>query len=162
MANRTTERDHTTDGAAHTPTGDPLIEQAEAAGGVDEERARRAANLFDLRRMIGGLFVIYGAILTVMGLGASDAEIDKAAGINVNLWVGLAMLAVGALFLVWAFARPLADELDELDDEPDEDDRTAHAPVGRDAAAVSASETSSGRAGSDDGSAAGKRRFGRE
>ena len=91
---------------------DPLIAEAEAA----EVDARRAANLFDLRRIIGGLFVIYGAILLVLGLGASDAELEKAAGWNLNLSVGIAMLIVGALFLLWAFTRPLGDEL--ADDEP--------------------------------------------
>jgi len=93
------------------------------------ERARRAANLFDLRRLIGGLFLIYGVILLILGIGASDADIDKAAGWNLNLWTGVAMLVVAAIFLVWAFTRPLADELGE--DEPPEGDRTvrgAHAP----------------------------------
>ena len=120
---------------------DPLIAEAEAAE-VEAGRARRAANLFDLRRMIGGLFLIYGAILLVLGLGASDAELEKAAGWNLNLSVGIAMLIVGALFLLWAFTRPLADELE--DDEPPEGDRTikgAHAPTGPDAAALGGSKT---------------------
>ena len=90
---------------------DTLIADAEHA--EDEARAARAANLFDVRRFIGGLFVLYGLILFVLGIGASDAEVQKAAGVNVNLWTGLAMLVVGALFLAWAFTRPLADELDE-------------------------------------------------
>ena len=84
-------------------------EQAE----VDEERSARAANLFDVRRFIGGLFVLYGLILFVLGIGASDADVDKAAGVNVNLWTGLAMLIVGGIFLAWAFTRPLGEELAE-------------------------------------------------
>jgi NADH:ubiquinone oxidoreductase subunit 5 (subunit L)/multisubunit Na+/H+ antiporter MnhA subunit len=91
-----------------TPTGDPHEETE-----VDAQRARRAANLFDLRRLIGGLFLIYGVILVVLGIGASDAEIEKAAGWNLNLAVGIAMLVVAALFLLWAFTRPLADQLEE-------------------------------------------------
>ena len=134
--------DHSTESRREeAPTGDPLIGKTEEAA-IDEERARRAANLFDLRRLIGGLFIIYGVILTVMGIGASDAEIGKAAGINVNLWVGLAMLGVGGLFLLWAFARPLSEQLEE-------DDRTvrgAPAPVGPEAAAFAGSETTSRRA----------------
>ena len=82
---------------------------------LESSRARRAANLFDLRRIIGGLFAIYGVILVILGLGASDAEIDKAAGWNLNLWTGVAMLVVAAIFLAWAFARPLSDELDEAE-----------------------------------------------
>ena len=89
---------------------------------VDSQRARKAATLFDLRRMIGGLFLIYGVILFVLGLGASDAEIEKAAGWNLNLWVGLAMLATAGVFLAWGFLRPMTDELDDLEDR-DEDHR---------------------------------------
>jgi hypothetical protein len=126
-----------------SPTGDPLIAQSEEAE-IDSRTASRAANLFDVRRIIGGLFVIYGVILTVLGIGASDAEIQKAAGINVNLWTGLAMLVVAAFFLAWAFLRPLSGELDEAGDE-DRSVRGAHAPVGADAAALSGSKTTSRR-----------------
>src|SRR3954454_3220111 len=95
-----------------TPTGDELIAKTEEAG-LEAGRARRAANLFDLRRIIAGLFAIYGVILTIMGIAASDGDIHKAAGINLNLWVGLAMLVVAALFTVWALARPLGEQLEE-------------------------------------------------
>jgi hypothetical protein len=95
-------------------------ERGEQEAPIDDERARRAASLFDLRRLIGGLFLIYGVILTVLGIGASDAEIEKAAGVNLNLWVGLSLLGVGALFLLWAFARPLGEQLDE-EEEPESD-----------------------------------------
>jgi hypothetical protein len=96
---------------------DRFIQEAEQAE-LDSRRAERAANLFDVRRFIGGLFVIYGVILFVLGVGASDAEVEKAAGVNANLWTGLAMLIVGAIFLVWAFTRPLSQELDEAESEP--------------------------------------------
>ena len=91
---------------------DKFIAEAEQAE-IDAYHAARAANLFDVRRFIGGLFVIYGVILFVLGLGASDAEVEKAAGVNVNLWTGLAMLIVGAIFLAWALARPLGEEVAE-------------------------------------------------
>ena len=42
----------------------------------------RAANLFDLRRIIGGLFAALGVLLTILGLTDSQAEIDKAAGVQ--------------------------------------------------------------------------------
>jgi len=128
-------------------TDDPLIAQSEQAE-LDAHRSARAANLFDVRRFIGGLFLIYGLILTVLGIGASDADIEKAAGVNVNLWTGLAMLAVAAIFIAWALTRPLSSELDEGED----DDRTvrgAPAPVGADAAALAGSKTTSRRARSD-------------
>jgi xanthine/uracil/vitamin C permease (AzgA family) len=96
---------------------DKFSSDADQAG-LDAQHSARAANLFDVRRFIGGVFVIYGTILLVLGLGASDAEVEKAAGVNVNLWTGLAMLIVGAIFLAWAFTRPLADQLDEAQSEP--------------------------------------------
>ena len=72
---------------------------------------RDKINLFDLRRIIGGLFIFYGVLLAVLGLFDSQEEIDKAAGVNINLWAGLGMLAFGLLMLVWAFARPLSEEI---------------------------------------------------
>jgi len=94
---------------------DKFISEAEKA--EEESRAARAANLFDVRRFIGGLFVLYGLILFVLGIGASDADVEKAAGVNINLWTGLAMLVVGAIFLAWALARPLGRELAEAESE---------------------------------------------
>ena len=96
---------------------DKFIAEAEKAE-LDAHRAARAANLFDVRRFIGGLFLIYGVILFVLGIGASDADVEKAAGVNVNLWTGLAMLLVGAIFLAWALWRPLGEELEEAESEP--------------------------------------------
>jgi hypothetical protein len=88
---------------------DPHIQQSEEAE-VDARRAARAANLFDIRRLIGGLFVIYGVILIVLGFGESDASIEKSAGLNVNLYAGLGMLLLGLFFVAWALLRPLAAE----------------------------------------------------
>jgi hypothetical protein len=63
--------------------------------------------------------VLYGVLLTVVGLFDSDEEIAKADGIRINLWLGLAMLLLGALFLFWAFQRPLKIERHPLnEDEP--------------------------------------------
>jgi hypothetical protein len=66
-----------------------------------------ASRLFDLRTIIGALFVLYGVILFVAGLFDSDAEIAKADGIRINMWIGLAMFVLGALFLLWVRLRPL-------------------------------------------------------
>jgi hypothetical protein len=84
-----------------------------------ESSTRRAANLFDLRRIIGGVFVVYGLLLTVLGLFDSQEEIDKAAGVNINLWAGLGMLVFGILMIVWALTRPLGDELVEGEEYPE-------------------------------------------
>ncbi|MFF7856586.1 hypothetical protein [Streptomyces sp. NPDC007904] len=73
-----------------------------------ETKSTTAARLFDIRRLIGGLFVVYGVIVTIAGITASDADIDKAQGININLWTGLGMLILGLLFLLWLWLRPTA------------------------------------------------------
>jgi len=77
----------------------------------DSSREEQAANLFDLRRIIGGLFVALGVLLIVLGLFDSQEEIDKAAGVNINLWGGLGMLILGLLFVAWALLRPLSEEI---------------------------------------------------
>jgi len=69
-----------------------------------------ASRLFDLRTLIGALFVLYGVLLTVVGLFDNDEEIAKADGIRINLWLGLSMLLLGALFLLWVRLRPLRIE----------------------------------------------------
>ena len=76
----------------------------------DEARAARMANRFDIRRIIGGVFLLYGTILVVVGLAGDFAVKHKAAGINVNLYTGIAMLVVGALMIIWALTRPVVPE----------------------------------------------------
>ncbi|MFF5565891.1 hypothetical protein ACFY7Z_04930 [Streptomyces sp. NPDC012623] len=73
-----------------------------------EAKSATAARLFDIRRIIGGLFVVYGVIVTIAGITVSDADLEKAQGININLWTGLGMLALGLFFLVWLKLRPTA------------------------------------------------------
>ncbi|MET8150732.1 hypothetical protein ACIBSW_30355 [Actinoplanes sp. NPDC049668] len=72
----------------------------------DEEKVSAAARLFDVRRVIGGLFLVYGLIVTLVGVFDGSAEIAKAQGVRINLWMGLAMLALGAFFLIWLRLRP--------------------------------------------------------
>jgi xanthine/uracil/vitamin C permease (AzgA family) len=87
-----------------------MATDADTPSEVDAATAAKAANRFDIRRIIGGLFLVYGLILVVVGIVGSDAVKNKAAGINVNLWTGLAMLVVGALMIAWALMRPTAPE----------------------------------------------------
>ncbi|HWT23831.1 MAG TPA: hypothetical protein VN213_10030 [Solirubrobacteraceae bacterium] len=87
---------------------DELIRAAEDA----EAEHGGIRNLFDLRTIIGGLFIVYGAYLTIRGILDSQAAIDQAAGVRINLWTGLAALAIGGAFLAWALLRPLT--LDEI------------------------------------------------
>ena len=57
---------------------------------LDPEEARnwRLAKMFDLRTFIGVLFVIFGVLVIIPGIIANPADIAKAAGINLALWVG--------------------------------------------------------------------------
>ncbi len=69
---------------------------------------KKTAGLFDLRFIIGGLLTVYGVILTLLGIfNATDEELARGDGFNVNLWAGLGMLVVGIGFGVWARWRPL-------------------------------------------------------
>ena len=88
----------------------------------EQEKRSAAARLFDVRRVIGLLFVVYGVIVTLLGLFDNDAEIDKAQGIRINIWMGLAMLVLGAFFLVWLRLNPpkapTEEELAEQSERP--------------------------------------------
>jgi hypothetical protein len=98
------------------PEGEAREQIAETEEAEARDRASGMASLFDLRMVIGGLLTLYGVILTVMGLFASSDTKAKAAGININLWAGLVILAGGAVFLAWARLRPLrAEDLQDTD-----------------------------------------------
>ncbi|MGW4571293.1 hypothetical protein [Streptomyces tendae] len=81
-----------------------------------ETKSVTAARLFDIRRIIGGLFVIYGVIVTIAGFATSDDDIDKAQGVNINLWTGIGMLVLGLFFLVWLKLRPTAPPTPPVED----------------------------------------------
>jgi xanthine/uracil/vitamin C permease (AzgA family) len=74
---------------------------------VTDPKDSTASRLFDLRLIIGAMFVLYGVVLTVVGATDGDKEIALAAGVRINLWIGLGMLLVGILFLLWMRLRPL-------------------------------------------------------
>jgi hypothetical protein len=80
---------------------DDLVAETE-----EVERRSAAARLFDVRRVIGGLFVAYGLIVGGIGLFNTKADLAKAQGVRINLWAGLGMLALGVLFLLWQWVRP--------------------------------------------------------
>jgi cytochrome c biogenesis protein CcdA len=69
-----------------------------------KNEADASSGLFDLRYLIGGLFTVYGVVLIVASFFVSNV---KSGGMNINLWLGIAMLILGVLFLVWARSRPL-------------------------------------------------------
>lgn len=79
------------------------------------DQGTHQAGLFDLRRIIALLFAVYGVVLVVVGFNATDAERAKAGGININLWSGVGMLVLAAVFAVWSVTRPL-----KVPDHPEE------------------------------------------
>jgi hypothetical protein len=72
----------------------------------DQRKAQRLATLFDLRMFIGSLFVVFGVVVTIDGLTASQADIAKATGVNLALWTGLVMFAIGGFFVAWTLLVP--------------------------------------------------------
>src|SRR3954454_14852984 len=97
---------------------DDYIDGAEAA---ELEHGSAARSLFDLRTIIGAAFTVYGIYLTISVIFAGPAPTHKAAGVRINLWTGLGMLALGIAFLTWVKLRPLTvDELLEDDTEAED------------------------------------------
>ncbi|MDA3628029.1 hypothetical protein [Saccharopolyspora oryzae] len=74
-----------------------------------------SAGAFDIRTVIALLFAIYGVVITVVGVVQPQSEIDKSAGVNINLWAGIGMLVFAAVFIAWARLRPIRvpDEVGE-------------------------------------------------
>ena len=101
------------------------IDEPETAGlspnEATAERRTAAARLFDVRRVIGGLFFVYGVIVTLIGLFDSPADLEKAQGVRINLWTGLGMLALGSLFLLWQWWRPAQAPAPQPDSQPEND-----------------------------------------
>ncbi|MCL3818232.1 hypothetical protein [Aeromicrobium wangtongii] len=74
----------------------------------DKPVKKQKAGLFDIRYMIAGLIGVYGVILVLLGLfNASDEELARGDGININLWAGIGMLVAAAVFGIWARLRPV-------------------------------------------------------
>ncbi|GAB78839.1 hypothetical protein SAMN05421595_0050 [Austwickia chelonae] len=71
-----------------------------------EEKSTARAAAFDIRNVIGLLMALYGVILTAMGL-FGDPALAKTGGVNANLYAGLCLLIVGAIFALWAWKRPV-------------------------------------------------------
>ena len=91
---------------------------------TDAPPSTSASSLFDLRNVIALLFGVYGIVLTINGIvsGNDPENLAKTGGSNLNLETGIAMLVVGALFVVWVVTRPLklptAEETAGPDDPP--------------------------------------------
>jgi drug/metabolite transporter (DMT)-like permease len=88
----------------------------------DDGRAHRAG-AFDIRTFIALLIGIYGVVLIIMGLfGTSDAELARTDDFNINLWAGIGMVVVAAVFQAWAMMRPVVvpPHFEEEDESPED------------------------------------------
>jgi hypothetical protein len=88
----------------------PVVAQPTGVSDTDEATAARVANRFDIRRIVGGLFGLYGVVLVLLGLFGNHTTKVKASGINIDLWTGLGMLIVAAMMIAWALTRPVEPE----------------------------------------------------
>jgi hypothetical protein len=86
------------------------------------EQIVRSTRRFDLRRILGALFVLYGVIVTLVGIVHYGSDLDMTGGIHINLWTGLAMLAAGLLFFVWDRLAPVpaSDIVSNLEQQQEE------------------------------------------
>ena len=94
-----------------------MPDSPDVAGTTEGGAELQAADTFDLRRIIGGMFAVYGVILVVVGLTDGPKQYAQAAGVHVNLLAGIGMLVFAALMLAWAFLRPLSKQLAEAEAE---------------------------------------------
>jgi hypothetical protein len=94
-----------------------------ATGPHDDDRpagaAPRKAGAFDIRNLIAALLGFYGIVLVVVGLvGDSGKQQAKTGDVNANLWAGIVMVAVAAVFLLWSRLRPVVIEPAAPRDDP--------------------------------------------
>ena len=89
-------------------------DQSDQLSDEEEIRAAKQADRFDISRIIGGVFTVYGLLLTLMGIFGSHHIKTKAAGINIDLWTGIGMLVFAGLMLFWALSRPVSRDRPEV------------------------------------------------
>jgi hypothetical protein len=79
---------------------------------TDDQKADivRSTRRLDLRRILGGLFLLYGVLTTIVGIVNWSTDPVKTGGIHINLWTGLSMLVAGGLFFLWDRLAPVPAE----------------------------------------------------
>jgi drug/metabolite transporter (DMT)-like permease len=83
---------------------------------MDDKKAKKTAGALDVRNIIGMLMAVYGVILVLLGI-FSDSTAAKTGDVNANLYAGLGLLAIAAVFFGWARLRPIVVPQD-VDAEP--------------------------------------------
>lgn len=92
-----------------------MAEHTEAPG---EQKHR--AGLFDIRFIIAALIGLYGVILFVVAFFTNDTQKAKADGLNINLYAGIGMIVVSALFMLWTRWRPIVVPDEPVTEEGDQ------------------------------------------
>ena len=61
----------------------------------------------DIKLPIGLMFSILGLLLSIYGLftASNQAMYEKSLHVNINLWIGLTMLAFGLIMLLLSFSK---------------------------------------------------------
>ena len=60
----------------------------------------------DLRFPLGLLFIVFGGLLTLVGLCTDRMSYERSLFINVNLWWGVVMLLFRGLMFIFAWKKP--------------------------------------------------------
>ncbi|MFD1720260.1 hypothetical protein [Amnibacterium endophyticum] len=84
---------------------------------ADRPKPHLLDRVFELRTIVAILFGVYGVFCLIWGIGfTTPTEIEHAAGINVNLAMGIVMLVTSIAFSLWVIARPVEQEQTDSDD----------------------------------------------
>jgi hypothetical protein len=77
-----------------------------------KDEAVRSTRRFDLRRIMGALFLVYGVIVLIVGLVdlGTTVETKMTGGIQINIWTGIGMLVLAGLFFLWDRLAPVPAE----------------------------------------------------
>jgi len=109
---------------SHEPLPEGMVSHVELT--PEEQDAHvRSTRRFDLRRIIGAIFVLYGVIVLIVGLADPTADKAKTGGIAINVWTGIVMFVVGGLFFLWDRLRPVPAEDILASYEEEEEERAA-------------------------------------
>jgi prolipoprotein diacylglyceryltransferase len=77
---------------------------------AEKDAIVRSTRRLDIRRILGGLFLLYGIICTIVGIVHYDSDTKPTGGIHINLWTGIAMIIAGLLFFIWDRFAPVPAE----------------------------------------------------
>jgi uncharacterized membrane protein len=95
---------------------------------ADKQPRLHSAGVFDIRNIIGALLAIYGIVLLLVGfIGGSDTKHVTGAD-SANIWVGVGLVVVAALFFVWTRWRPIVVDEVELAQDQAQQEREGGAP----------------------------------